>query len=108
MKQLLGIRKVSLLVQIRQNDADPRGPELEVTKRSLTKVCLATNVDLSQTLISQYHRASLWISFPQLRGRWMELVYLSTVAEQMHECINVKNPPNCVGGNLRIISCQLF
>ncbi len=20
------------------------------------------------------------------------------VAEQMHECINVKNPPNCVGG----------
>ncbi len=26
--------------------------------------------------ISQYHRASLWISFPQLRRRWMELVYL--------------------------------
>ncbi len=30
------------------------------------------------------------------------------VAEQMHEYSYMKNPPNCVGGNLRIISCQYF
>jgi hypothetical protein len=26
------------------------------------------------------------------------IFYEGLVAEQMHECINVKNPPNCVGG----------
>jgi transposase InsO family protein len=30
------------------------------------------------------------------------------VAEQMHEFSYMKNPPKCVGGNLRIISCQYF
>jgi hypothetical protein len=30
------------------------------------------------------------------------------VAEQMHEFSYMKNPPKCVCGNLRIISCQYF
>jgi hypothetical protein len=30
------------------------------------------------------------------------------VAEQMHECIKVKNPPNCMGGNLRILFVSVF
>jgi hypothetical protein len=34
-------------------------------------------------------------------------VYNNIVAEQMHECINVKNPPNCVGG-ICVFVCVSF
>ncbi len=57
-------------------------PEVEVTEIILQKSetfvsWLDTKADLSQILDFLVHRASLWLSFPQLRRGWVQLVYLS-------------------------------
>jgi hypothetical protein len=38
---------------------------------------------------------------------WTVSVNVTIVAEQMHECINVKNPSKCVGG-ICVFMCQFF